>query len=349
MASSVITNRWIFNDNWEQISPSKRHNIGINQEMHLRQKGTNFIKEVSDVLKLRTLTVNTAIVYFHRFFALRSLKLFDVCQIGICSLFLSAKFEEQPIIKEDIVKVALICRLKSKHIDKEQFKRESDQLIQNENEMLLTFGFDLMVTHSHHVIGNASRNNTVINSCLYAMAYKIAGDLLRLTTLCLHYTPSFAACVAIYLSSHFQNVPITTNGSNWCLTIDPNLTEEMVAQVANKYMKLINRSKYMTQPTTASITVNGSLKRKLTANPNAANGLAKHKPIVELTAVSGQQRSKQQTYSSKGNNDQNKVIQSSKDNTNGRNTNTRTNGLSLMRKINRLTDGNITVTIDCHQ
>ena len=74
--------------------------------------------------------------------------------------------------------------------------------------MLLTFGFDLMVIHSHTVIISASDNHSVIKREIAANAYKMAGDLLRLTTACLQHSHTFMACVCLYLSAEFLNTPV---------------------------------------------------------------------------------------------------------------------------------------------
>ncbi|CAG2176892.1 unnamed protein product, partial [Oppiella nova] len=179
--SQTVTTRWIFTDNdLKNHRLRKRDAIGAQEEIQYRQKGTHYIKEMADLLKLRPICMNTGIVYFHRFFALRSFKAFDVNEISICSLFLAAKFEEQPIRKEDLIRAALCCRPKTRHSAHEDFKSEyrtqCERLIANENEMLLTFGFDLMVIHSHTVIISASDNHSVIKREIGANAYKMAGD-----------------------------------------------------------------------------------------------------------------------------------------------------------------------------
>ncbi|CAG2119449.1 unnamed protein product, partial [Medioppia subpectinata] len=224
----------------------------------MRQKGTAFIKEMAETLKLLPIVSNTGIVYFHRFFTLRSFKVFDVNQISICSLFLAAKFEEQPIRKEDLIRTALFCRPppnpsnrpKTEHLNRE-YRKQCDRLIANENEMLLTFGFDLMVIHSQSVIVNVSKS--VINESVTTCAYRLAGDLLRLTTICLQYSHTFIACVSIYMSSHFLKTPITTNGShNWCHLIDSNVRLEEVREVAAKFKPCVNALKYTIQSVTAA-------------------------------------------------------------------------------------------------
>jgi len=248
--SQTVTTRWTFTDNdLKNHRLRKRDAIGAQEEIQYRQKGTHYIKEMADLLKLRPICMNTGIVYFHRFFALRSFKAFHVNEISICSLFLAAKFEEQPIRKEDLIRAALCCRPKTRHSAHEDFKSEyrtqCERLIANENEMLLTFGFDLMVIHSHTVIISASDNHSVIKREIGANAYKMAGDLLRLTTACLQHSHTFMACVCLYLSAEFLNTPITTKSvHNWCHLIDDSVRLEDVEVVANKYKAFLDKSKY---------------------------------------------------------------------------------------------------------
>lgn len=247
--TQTANNRWIFDQIRLNNSPSKQDNIGYHEEMVLRQCGTNLIKDMAETLKLKSICMNTAIVYFHRFFTFRSFHRFDVNQISVCSLFVAAKWEEQPIFKEHIIKVSLICRKKTKNIREEDFNKlyseECDKLVENENEMLLTFGFDLSVIHSQTVIINASQNNSVINKTICQKAYHIAGELLRLTTICLQFRPTFIACVCIYLSSDYLKIPITSTNSttNWCHLIDTEITPEEVEGVAQRFKCYIIKSK----------------------------------------------------------------------------------------------------------
>ncbi|CAG2174515.1 unnamed protein product [Oppiella nova] len=129
--------------------------------------------------------------------------------------------------------------------------------------MLLTFGFDLMVIHSHTVIISASDNHSVIKREIGANAYKMAGDLLRLTTACLQHSHTFMACVCLYLSAEFLNTPhpisdpfpmsyyfdstarlLIAFDSSMPMTPAFRLRLEDVEVVANKYKAFLDKSKY---------------------------------------------------------------------------------------------------------
>ena len=74
--------------------------------------------------------------------------------------------------------------------------------------MLFTFGFEMSVTHAHTIIAQ-DFDSPVISKIIQKNAYIIASDLLRLSTICLQFTPPFIACVCVYLASVLMELPVS--------------------------------------------------------------------------------------------------------------------------------------------
>lgn len=120
------------------------------------------------------LCINTAIVYVHRFYMFHSFNKFHRNPISSCALFLAAKVEEQPRKLEHVIRVAhMILYKDQRHLDInsevcqsgyvicgysfnfffifyiQQYIEQAQELINNENILLQTLGFDVAIDHPH--------------------------------------------------------------------------------------------------------------------------------------------------------------------------------------------------------
>lgn len=86
-------------------TPSRLDGISYSQELGLRIRGTNFIRQVVSSLKLKNICKETAYIYFHRYFMLRSFKTNDPCRIGLACVYLASKYEDHPAFKEHMVRI----------------------------------------------------------------------------------------------------------------------------------------------------------------------------------------------------------------------------------------------------
>ncbi|XP_010210379.1 PREDICTED: cyclin-T2-like [Tinamus guttatus] len=98
------------------------------------------------------LTINTAIVYMHRFYMHHSFTKFNRNIISPTALFLAAKVEEQPRKLEHVIKVVNACL----HPQEPQLETKSDAYLQQAQElviletiMLQTLGFEITIEHPH--------------------------------------------------------------------------------------------------------------------------------------------------------------------------------------------------------
>ncbi|TRY91988.1 hypothetical protein DNTS_013795, partial [Danionella cerebrum] len=98
------------------------------------------------------LTINTAIVYMHRFYMLNSFTKFHRNIISPTTLFLAAKVEEQPRKLEHVIKVAHAClNPQDPPLDSKSsaYLQQAQELVMLETVVLQTLGFEITIEHPH--------------------------------------------------------------------------------------------------------------------------------------------------------------------------------------------------------
>ncbi|XP_061647726.1 cyclin-T2-like isoform X2 [Phyllopteryx taeniolatus] len=108
-ASRGSSSRWVFTREQLESTPSRRCGVEPDRELSYRQQAAYLIQDMGQRLNVSQLTINTAIVYMHRFYMHHSFTKFHRNTISPTTLFLAAKVEEQPRKLEYVIKVAHAC------------------------------------------------------------------------------------------------------------------------------------------------------------------------------------------------------------------------------------------------
>ncbi|XP_078064922.1 cyclin-T1-like [Mustelus asterias] len=107
-------------------------------------------------INVSQLTINTAIVYMHRFYMLQCFTKFHRNSIAPAALFLAAKVEEQPRKLEHVIKVAHAClnpQDPPPDTKSDAYLQQAQDLVILESVILQTLGFDITIDHPHtHVV-----------------------------------------------------------------------------------------------------------------------------------------------------------------------------------------------------
>ncbi|XP_025759901.1 cyclin-T2 isoform X7 [Oreochromis niloticus] len=103
------SSKWFFTREQLENTPSRRSGVDADRELSYRQQAANLIQDMGQRLNVSQLTINTAIVYMHRFYMHHSFSKFHRNIISPTTLFLAAKVEEQPRKLEHVIKVAHAC------------------------------------------------------------------------------------------------------------------------------------------------------------------------------------------------------------------------------------------------
>ncbi|XP_027202018.2 uncharacterized protein LOC113795975 isoform X2 [Dermatophagoides pteronyssinus] len=255
--NSNYNSSWIFKEDFIiNHTPSRRQGINYADEIEYRRKGTKFIRDLTKLLKMKPICKETAYVYFHRFFMLRSFRQYDPIRIAMASLYFACKYEDHPLPKDHLIQVSYL--LINNYVNKQQpshklnkddkeYIEYCDRLIMDENLMIQLLGFDnLRVTHFQVLVVESYSRNPIQGTTqeLYTAAYQIASELNRLTTLCLEYPAPFLAAVSIYLAACYKTIRLP---DDWCQTMmtdvkNPMDMKKLVIQIGEKYRESLSSS-----------------------------------------------------------------------------------------------------------
>ena len=91
MAAAASENAWLLPPHILENSPSRADAVGKEDEKTYRRRTAIFMEQAGLFLKFRRMTIATAQVFFHRFYALQSFKKYKRFEIAVTCLFLSGK------------------------------------------------------------------------------------------------------------------------------------------------------------------------------------------------------------------------------------------------------------------
>ncbi|XP_048839284.1 cyclin-T1-like isoform X2 [Brienomyrus brachyistius] len=153
---SVTSNKWYFTREEIENSPSRRAGLDPDKELSYRQQAANLLQDMGQRLNVSQLTINTAIVYMHRFYMIQSFTRFHRNVIAPAALFLAAKVEEQPRKLEHVIKVAHAClhpQDPSPDTRSDAYLQQAQDLVILESIILQTLAFEITIDHPHtHVV-----------------------------------------------------------------------------------------------------------------------------------------------------------------------------------------------------
>ncbi|CAJ1084429.1 cyclin-T1 isoform X2 [Xyrichtys novacula] len=239
-------NKWYYSRQQIDNSPSRRAGLDPDKELSYRQQAANLLQDMGQRLNVSQLTINTAIVYMHRFYMVQSFTRFHRNVISPAALFLAAKVEEQPRKLEHVIKVAHAClnpQDPSPDVRSDAYLQQAQDLVILESIILQTLAFEITIDHPHtHVVKctqlvRASKD-------LAQTSYFMATNSLHLTTFCLQYSPPVVACVCIHLACKWSNweIPVSTDGKHWWEYVDPTVTLELLDELTHEFLQILEKT-----------------------------------------------------------------------------------------------------------
>eukprot|EP00316_Scyphosphaera_apsteinii_P015717 CAMPEP_0119305206 /NCGR_PEP_ID=MMETSP1333-20130426/6249_1 /TAXON_ID=418940 /ORGANISM="Scyphosphaera apsteinii, Strain RCC1455" /LENGTH=399 /DNA_ID=CAMNT_0007308235 /DNA_START=26 /DNA_END=1225 /DNA_ORIENTATION=+ len=218
-----------------------------------RRVSCAFLQQSGQKLRLPQLTIATAIVFYHRFFAHKSYQAFDRFSIATTCLFLASKVEETPKKLKNIVSATYAVQHannpdnKPEKLDPEshEFFEMKEKILISERILLQTLGFDLTVEHAYRPL-LAYVKSIQGTRDLAQIAWNFINDSLR-TTICLQYAPRCVSAAAVYLAAEYlsgrQKQPYVLpphEGGNWYDAFQ--VSEEDFQDVAKQIMELYEKT-----------------------------------------------------------------------------------------------------------
>ncbi|XP_043939736.1 cyclin-T1 isoform X2 [Protopterus annectens] len=236
MAATALSEKgygkWYFSREQLDNTPSRKAGVNPDKELSYRQQAANLLQDMGQRLNVTQLTINTAIVYMHRFYMVQPFTRFHRNVIAPAILFLAAKVEEQPRKLEHVIKVAHSCLNPREPVldtRSEAYLQQAQDLVILESIILQTLGFEITIDHPHtHVVKciqlvRASKD-------LAQTSYFMATNSLHLTTFCLQYPPSIVACVCIHLACKWSSweIPVSNDDKHWWEYVDGDVNQELL-------------------------------------------------------------------------------------------------------------------------
>ncbi|KAJ8253275.1 hypothetical protein GJAV_G00211020 [Gymnothorax javanicus] len=246
MAACRGSSRWFFNRDQLESTPSRRCGVESDRELSYRQQAANLIQDMGQRLNVSQLTINTAIVYMHRFYMYHSFTKFHRNIISPTALFLAAKVEEQPRKLEHVIKVAHAClNPQEAPLDTKSnaYLQQAQELVLLEAILLQTLGFEVTIEHPHTDVVKCSQLVRASKD-LAQTSYFMATNSLHLTTFCLQYRPTVIACVCIHLACKWSNwkIPVSTDGKHWWEYVDPSVTLGLLDELTHEFLQILEKT-----------------------------------------------------------------------------------------------------------
>ncbi|XP_056909447.1 cyclin-T2a isoform X2 [Takifugu flavidus] len=219
------SSKWFFTREQLENTPSRRCGIEPDRELSYRQQSANLIQDMGQRLNVSQLTINTAIVYMHRFYMHHSFTKFHRNVISPTTLFLAAKVEEQPRKLEHVIKVAHACL----NPQETPLDTKSNAYLQQAQELVMLESIVLQ---------------TLASKDLAQTSYFMATNSLHLTTFCLQYKPTVIACVCIHLACKWSNweIPVSTDGKHWWEYVDSSVRLELLDELTHEFLQILEKT-----------------------------------------------------------------------------------------------------------
>ncbi|XP_069554967.1 cyclin-T2a isoform X1 [Brachyistius frenatus] len=240
------SSKWFFTREQLENTPSRRSGVEPDRELSYRQQAANLIQDMGQRLNVSQLTINTAIVYMHRFYMHHSFTKFHRNIISPTTLFLAAKVEEQPRKLEHVIKVAHAClNPQESPLDTKSnaYLQQAQELVILESIVLQTLGFEITIDHPHTDVVKCSQLVRASKD-LAQTSYFMATNSLHLTTFCLQYKPTVIACVCIHLACKWSNweIPVSTDGKHWWEYVDSSVTLELLDELTHEFLQILEKT-----------------------------------------------------------------------------------------------------------
>ncbi|XP_057182160.1 cyclin-T2b isoform X2 [Triplophysa rosa] len=241
-----VGSKWLFTREQFENTPSRRCGVEPDRELSYRQQAANLVQDMGQRLNVSQLTINTAIVYMHRFYMLNSFTKFHRNVISPTTLFLAAKVEEQPRKLEHVIKVVHAClNPNDPPLDTKSnaYLQQAQELVLLETIVLQTLGFEITIEHPHTDVVRCSQLVRASKD-LAQTSYFMATNSLHLTTFCLQHKPTVVACVCIHLACKWSNweIPVSSDEKHWWEYVDRTVTLQLLDDLTNEFLQILEKT-----------------------------------------------------------------------------------------------------------
>ncbi|PWZ00141.1 cyclin-like protein [Testicularia cyperi] len=237
--------QWLFSKSDLHLTPSVLvAGIDTSSERQLRCKGIGLIYRVGDFMRLGQHVLNTACIFFHRFFMRKPLTYgpdrlgYGHYEMAATCIFLACKVEETHRKLPSIIEATMASLDKSPdglrswadrsfraNPASKDFARWRDIILVFEEVLLESLCFDLIVEHPHEILVKACFRLGVKNEVV-RLAWTILNDCMR-DPLCVMYEAPVLAAGAFRRACLANDIDPQTFTAEWSGTVEDKDKEEM--------------------------------------------------------------------------------------------------------------------------
>mmetsp|Transcript_2626 Transcript_2626/g.6333 ORF Transcript_2626/g.6333 Transcript_2626/m.6333 type:complete len:236 (-) Transcript_2626:949-1656(-) len=211
-ASGAVRSPWLLS--WEELHrmPSQSvDSFSFQKEESYRCSTASFIQEVGRALRFPQLSIATALVFMHRFYARKSFQEYDRFIVSCTCLLLGGKVEETPKKLKDVLSEAYKKRFNVKASEvpdpeSRKFWEMREQVLVTERILLQTLGFELSLEHPYREL-LAYVKSVTMSRDFAQLAWNFVNDSYR-TLVSLQYDHKTIAAAAVAMAAAHNQVQV---------------------------------------------------------------------------------------------------------------------------------------------
>ena len=233
-------------------SPSHKDGVDPDTEAVMRRNYCDLLQRSGYLLKIPQPTIATAVVFCHRYFAVKSMKRNDRFVVATACLFLACKVEECMRRVNKVLETCYSIRYNMElpavrdafGNNQEVFDALRENVLIAERALLYTLGFNFRIEKPYqHITQRALRFNSLDPEglkFLTQIAWNFVNDSLQ-TTLLLQHAPKDIAYGAIFLAAKFLAIELPEeDGKKWYEQDGVQLSD--ISIISSKLMDTCERS-----------------------------------------------------------------------------------------------------------
>jgi cyclin T len=173
------------------------------------------VHAISGRVRSPQLSISTALMYMHRFYARKSFQEYDRFIVACTCLLLGGKVEETPKKLKDVLTEAYKVRYQvsaadAPDSDSRKYHELKEQVLVAERILLQTLGFELQLDHPYRDL-LAYVRSVAMSRDFAALAWNFVNDSYR-TTICLQYDHKTIAAAAVAMVAALRQVTVRAPG-----------------------------------------------------------------------------------------------------------------------------------------
>ncbi|XP_021574664.1 cyclin-T1 isoform X2 [Carlito syrichta] len=195
--------RWYFTREQLENSPSRRFGLDPDKELSYRQQAANLLQEMGQRLNVSQLTINTAIVYMHRFYMIQSFTQFHW----------------------------------------NAYLQQVQDLVILESIILQTLGFELTIDHPHTHVVKCTQLVRASKDLAQTSYFMATNSLHLTTFSLQYTPPVVACvCIHLACKWSNWEIPVSTDGKHWWEYVDATVTLELLDELTHEFLQILEKT-----------------------------------------------------------------------------------------------------------